>query len=342
MLDGPPAEITMTDAPRTADVTSLTTFTDTNIDPRLLNPDPVTVELNENLDSQSDSLPNEEDKSEHGASDDSSEDGRSDAEMESPEAAEAEEQLEDLEESTNPDVLHKSLAVALKKEQRKAKKSERSDEYKARRHLEIEALIQFNDLRLKLALQVKAWKDALKKIPKSRRAIHKMKMKKIKPSVDASKSIANRCSKGPYFARRLRHMAAHLLRSGCLPENNSGKGARHATWLAEPQVSEAIEEWLKGTMPFEEGGYNGKVCTEPGSYSSARWKSKNPVRCDLQSYAVISMDFYFQSYILKIQFLRAPLFDGSRILDSSYHESRRGYTLMAMNVLMLWRPERNM
>ncbi|KAJ7200169.1 hypothetical protein GGX14DRAFT_400853 [Mycena pura] len=82
-----------------------------------------------------------------------------------------------------------------------------------------------------------------------------------RPSREASDSeaIAHRCGKGKYYARLLRSMAIHVLTHGVLPEKDQGKGAHHESLLLVPAVSEALQEWVKGPLAVEKGGFVGRA-----------------------------------------------------------------------------------
>jgi hypothetical protein len=57
-------------------------------------------------------------------------------------------------------------------------------------------------------------------------------------------------------------MVAHLLRTGLLPESNQSKGAKHESLLNRTEISSALRAWVKGVLPFEKGGFNGRVSFE--------------------------------------------------------------------------------
>ena len=107
---------------------------------------------------------------------------------------------------------------------------------------ELNALKQFNDLLIKC---------------------HRKKAKnpnlKLFPSLEASTVIAKRLGKSDYYGRRLRERSAYLHRVGELQSARQGKGAVHRSFLLEPQVVTAVQAWVKGVVPLEEGGYTGRV-----------------------------------------------------------------------------------
>lgn len=107
---------------------------------------------------------------------------------------------------------------------------------------ELHALKQFNNLRIEY---------------------HRKKAKnpklKLSPSLKASTTIARRLGQSDYFARRLREKLVYLHRVGELQISRQGKGAAHQSLLSEPQVVGAIQTWVKGDIPIENGGYDGRV-----------------------------------------------------------------------------------
>jgi len=62
-----------------------------------------------------------------------------------------------------------------------------------------------------------------------------------------------------HLGRRLRKMAACLLRTGELPENNQGMGANHPTLLNQPDVMRGLKLFVVGAFKVEEGGFVGPV-----------------------------------------------------------------------------------
>jgi len=107
---------------------------------------------------------------------------------------------------------------------------------------ELQALIQFNDLRIEY----------------HRKKANNPKLK-LCPSLDAGTTIARQLGKTDYYARRLREKLAYLHRVGELQTSKQGMGAAHRTLLSEPQVTAAIQTWIKGVIPVEKGGYIGQV-----------------------------------------------------------------------------------
>ena len=105
--------------------------------------------------------------------------------------------------------------------------------------------------------------QALKQFNKLRIEYHRKKAKnpnlKLCPSVDASTVIARRFGKTDYYARRLREKSTYLHRVGELQTVKQGKGVVHRSLLSESQVVAAIQAWVKGAVPVENGGYVGRV-----------------------------------------------------------------------------------
>jgi len=109
--------------------------------------------------------------------------------------------------------------------------------------------------------------DALKQFNNLRIEYHRKKAKnpnlKLCPPIKASTMIASRLGKSDYYARRLREKLTYLHRVGELQTSKQGKGATHRSLLSEPQVTAAIQAWVKGAVPVEKGGYVGRVwCLE--------------------------------------------------------------------------------
>jgi hypothetical protein len=121
------------------------------------------------------------------------------------------------------------------------------------------SLRQYNDLRLKYALEKADLIQSLSTASPNVRPRIKMRISRIRPSTDAGNLVASRAGKGPYFARTVRSAAQEMLRTGKLPENRMGKGAVHASLLQVPGVQSALQRWTKGLLPVEEGGFEGRV-----------------------------------------------------------------------------------
>ncbi|KAK7020018.1 hypothetical protein R3P38DRAFT_2782422 [Favolaschia claudopus] len=125
--------------------------------------------------------------------------------------------------------------------------------------LDLEALSQFNDKSQELSLKRLRLIQSLKGAARIRIPQIKQRIQSLHPNKEASLAIAHRCGKGEYYARLLRSMAVHLLEHGTLPEKQQGKGAHHESLLLNPVVHEALQEWVKGTLDVEEGGFEGRL-----------------------------------------------------------------------------------
>jgi hypothetical protein len=54
-------------------------------------------------------------------------------------------------------------------------------------------------------------------------------------------------------------MTVQLLTDGTLPEKHQDAGAHHESLLDNPAIRDALQEWVKGTLEVEEGGFIGPV-----------------------------------------------------------------------------------
>lgn len=134
-----------------------------------------------------------------------------------------------------------------------------SDKSAASYILELEYLRAFNNTRFELQLKLQKQKDAIANAPPRIRAAMRSKSQSIQPSVQAAAKVNRVSGKGPYFAKRLCHLSAYLLRTGELPENNRGKGASHESLLNRADVLAGIRLFVTGILPIDEGGYEGPV-----------------------------------------------------------------------------------
>lgn len=82
---------------------------------------------------------------------------------------------------------------------------------------------------------------------------------KLRPSIDASETIAFAYAKGPHFAQRPRKMGVYLLQTGLLLQSNQGKGAFHESLLNNPEVISNLRQWSKGVLDAADGGFTGPV-----------------------------------------------------------------------------------
>lgn len=160
-----------------------------------------------------------------------------------------------------PQQYHSELEKLINRHQKRLrnKKTMLTDTKAAATVFDLEALRNFNDIRLALHIELASQKTKLANAaPRFRTAI-KAKLKTIWPTIDASLRVAKMLSKTETYARRLRDSARHLLHTGLLLETNQGKGASHETLLNRPGVVAALRRFVNGLVPVEDGGYIGQV-----------------------------------------------------------------------------------
>ena len=145
--------------------------------------------------------------------------------------------------------MHREITETLEREERKLngkRKRVGGSTTKLKKLIrdtfELNALKQFNDLRIEY---------------------HRKKARhpnlKLCPSLDASTAISRRLGKSDYYARKLRERSSYLHRVGELQVPKQGKGGAHRSLLSEPQIAAGIQDWVKGAVPVEDGGYIGRV-----------------------------------------------------------------------------------
>ena len=100
-----------------------------------------------------------------------------------------------------------------------AKKQLLSDEKAASTMFDLECLNCYNEMRLKKQ------QETITNAKPCHRALLKVKIKSIQPTIYASQQVAQLVAKSDSFACHLRSMAHHLQWLGELLENNQGKGA---------------------------------------------------------------------------------------------------------------------
>ncbi|KAJ7851303.1 hypothetical protein B0H14DRAFT_3662252 [Mycena olivaceomarginata] len=98
--------------------------------------------------------------------------------------------------------------------------------------LDLEALGQFNDKWQELSFKRLRTIKSLSSASRLMRSHIKRKIKTCNPKTEASMLVAHRCGKG-----------------------EQGKGAHHESLLLNPQVCDALKEWVKGTLEVEKGGF---------------------------------------------------------------------------------------
>ncbi|KAF9008427.1 hypothetical protein BDQ17DRAFT_1323742 [Cyathus striatus] len=96
----------------------------------------------------------------------------------------------------------------------------------------------------KFVLERKDLQNRIKSAPKQARNTLKKRISSIRPAAKASEAIAARFNRTWYF----------------LPENKQGKGAYHKSYLDQLDVNSAIQNWLKGEVPLDKGGFKGRLC----------------------------------------------------------------------------------
>ncbi|KAE9389954.1 hypothetical protein BT96DRAFT_834161 [Gymnopus androsaceus JB14] len=67
----------------------------------------------------------------------------------------------------------------------------------------------------------------------------------LRPSQTASEKVAKCFGKGPYYARRLRDEANHLLKTGQILETKQGQGAAHASLLNHHDIRESVLKFAR-------------------------------------------------------------------------------------------------
>lgn len=163
--------------------------------------------------------------------------------------------------------LRKLIAGHLKK--LRNKKTLLTDQSAANMVLDLEALNRYNDLRLQFAEKLLEHKQKIARAaPMLRVHLKRSKQAKIRPSMDASNAVATTAARGPHFARRLRDMASYILRTELLPTSNRGKGAAHPSLLNNPEVLSRLRQWVKGLIPLNQGGFEGRVSMSPFSFNT--------------------------------------------------------------------------
>jgi hypothetical protein len=228
---------------------------------------------------------------------------------------------------------HRQLCSLIGKTRKQyhKKRTQLTDDNAASRLIDLEALDQYNNLRLRLQLECLSLKLRYKMARGVMRHQLKLRMSQIKPAINASTTVAGRCNRGPSFARTIRSMAAHLLTTNQLPENNQGKGASHKTLLTDPRVASALQEWVKGGLPVTDGGFEGRVCKD---IFLLRCYSDNLLRCVQLNFDDMLISSCFQCSEFRMKSQNLLQFDGLRSLALVYLVSRKVFMLMAMNELM--------
>ena len=135
--------------------------------------------------------------------------------------------------------------------------------------LDLGALNQYNDIHLQFAekLLKHKWKVACA-APMLCAQLKRSKQSKIHPSVDASNAVATTAAHGPHFAQQLCNMASYILHTELFPTSNHGKGAAHPSLLNNPEILSHLQQWVKGLLPLNQGGFEGWVCMSLFSFNT--------------------------------------------------------------------------
>jgi hypothetical protein len=129
----------------------------------------------------------------------------------------------------------------------------------AQRMVMINGLTEFNVQRRKREIERVNLAIKIDNAPRSQRPKLRSRLRKMKPSIAASVTVANQFSKTKYWAQKLRSTARIFSETGELPENNQGKGAKHKTHFDDPDVKPRLEAFARGLVPEAEGGFKGRV-----------------------------------------------------------------------------------
>jgi len=127
--------------------------------------------------------------------------------------------------------------------------------------IELEALRRYTKARVELQRKFHAQKQKIASAPPHLRPVlHKqIPTRWSKSAKTASLEVAECLGKGPYYARRLRTSANHLLKTGLILETKQGQGATHASLLNRLDVRESVLKWARGQVSEEDGGFKGRV-----------------------------------------------------------------------------------
>ncbi|KAJ7823280.1 hypothetical protein B0H13DRAFT_1919727 [Mycena leptocephala] len=160
----------------------------------------------------------------------------------------------------------KSFGAKIKK-YRKAHLSPRAlmamtSEKGAQRMVMINGLTEFNVQRRKREIERVNLAIKIDNAPRSQRPKLRSRLRKMKPSIAASVTVANQFSKTKYWAQKLRSTARIFSETGELPENNQGKGAKHKTHFDDPDVKPRLEAFARGLVPEAEGGFKGRIAPD--------------------------------------------------------------------------------
>ncbi|KAK7000186.1 hypothetical protein R3P38DRAFT_3616746 [Favolaschia claudopus] len=163
--------------------------------------------------------------------------------------------------SRTPKDVQTYLNKLIKKHEKELRKPKTmiSDKNAANKIFDLEALKQYNDLRFKYSEKIWKARKAVEAALPGMKPLLRRKIPTFQPSIIASEKVADSCSKGPSFARRLRKLAVFLTETGELPESRQGQGAFHASLFNDPAIVEALRVWTIGSLSVEEGGFEGPI-----------------------------------------------------------------------------------
>ncbi|KAJ7481620.1 hypothetical protein FB451DRAFT_132888 [Mycena latifolia] len=144
----------------------------------------------------------------------------------------------------------------------------------------INGLTEFNIQRRKQELECANLAIKIDIAPRPQGPKLRARLRKMKPSIAASITVANQFSKTKYWAQKLRSTARIFSATGELPENNQGKGAKHKTHFDDPDVKPRLEAFARGLVPEAEGGFKGRVSWQiPISTASGPCSLTIPIDC---------------------------------------------------------------
>jgi hypothetical protein len=181
----------------------------------------------------------------------------------------------------------------------------------AQRMVMINGLTEFNIQRHKRELERANLALKIDNAPRSQGPKLRSRLRKMKPSIAASITVANQFSKTKYWAQKLRSAARTFSATGELLESNQGKGAKHKTHFDDPDVKPRLEAFARGLVPEAEGGFKGRVCwllyipTASSLCSLIIQLRLRPINCD-----AMSMSSSFQSLKSRTQLASPPPLHG--------------------------------
>ncbi|KAJ7144254.1 hypothetical protein C8R44DRAFT_725211 [Mycena epipterygia] len=140
----------------------------------------------------------------------------------------------------------------------------------AQRMVMINGLTEFNMQRRKREIERANLALKIDNAPRPQRPKLRLRLRKMKPSIAASRTVANQFSKTKYWAQKLRSTARTFSETGELPENNQGKGAKHKTHFDDPDVKPRLQAFARGLVPEAEGGFKGRQFSNAYQYEDEK------------------------------------------------------------------------